>query len=430
MNTLTAFRAVKVKLKLTPDQRQYFERNAGAARFVYNNALAYQNELFEQYLDWKELNPTLSRKEYPGKIKASYYDLCKLLTDAKYLPEFSWLYNCDNSCLQQSLRNLETAYTNYFNSMSGVRKGALIGKPRFKSKRTSKVAFKIMNPNKANWINNNCIKIPKLGYVKVWSGIKQLARVKGVINSISFSRDSDNCWYASILSDSNIAISKHSSTGVTAGLDLGLKTYATFNSGHTVTIPERMLRLQKRLVRLNKAYSRKLHAAKTRGIYGSNLEKAKLKLSKCYYKIKMIRKNFHHQLSNQIVKYVDVLTIETLNIKGMVKNRRLSKAISFQGWYQFTTFLKYKFAQESKVLIEVNNFFPSSKICANCGDKNTTLALHHREWDCINCGTHHDRDVNAANNLNNISEWFKLTGEAITNTGKYLTFVIPGLKTQ
>lgn len=428
-------RGVKVKLQLSQIQLEFFEQNAGAARFVFNRALARQTELYNNYVNWSNENPSLSRLEYPFKLRYTYNELAKLLQDDKQSVEFNWLNLCESTCLQQSLRNLDSAYKNFFDSLKGARKGAPVGPPRFKSKKKSRPSFRVINNNNKKVIDGNKLFVNKLGWVKVWSGNKRLLRAKGKCKSVTYFKDSDNCWYASLLVEKYIS-PKHESTGETCGLDLGIKVSATLNNEVEYLIPNSLIKLERKLVKLQRIYSRRLEDARERAkilteqtgikqyITGSNLEKARIKLSKCHYRIKMIRQDFQHKLSNELAKQFDVITIETLNIKGMMKNHSLAKSIATQGWFQFTTFLKYKFADNNKILIQVNQWFPSSKLCSTCGHKNTSLKLNHREWICPTCGTNHSRDINAAKNLNRISQWFLKTGETITTEVQYINKLV------
>ena len=394
--------AIKVRLKLKDDQVSFFEQHAGASRWVYNQALDAQIQNYNK----------------TGSF-LSYNYLAGIIPLMKKDSETSWLNNIIASSLQQSLKNLDQSFKNFFNSKNGKRKGRKISFPKFKSKKTCRASFTIVASKYGIEVKDNYLKIPKLGFVKVWSGFKRL-NFKETIKRVTFSRDSDNHWYASILIDREPKV--YESTGITQGLDLGIKTTAMFSCGVEANIPDKIKKLEKKIKKLNRRLHRKVLGSKNR-------EKARLKLAKTYFRIRMLRDNFFHQLSKEVAEGIDILTVETLNIQGMLKNHKLSKAISTQGWYKFITFLKYKLEKSGKIFIQVSKTFPSTKLCSSCGYENNNLTLSDREWICPSCGTNHNRDINAAKNLDNVSRWFKLTGEVITTKVGYINSIVPALGT-
>lgn len=394
--------AIKVRLKLKEDQITFFEQHAGASRWIYNQALDAQKQNYNK----------------TGKF-LSYVDLANILPLMKRDSETSWLNNMIASSLQQSLKNLDQAFKNFFNSKNGKRKGRVMRFPKFKSRKTCRASFTIVASRYGIEIKDNLLKIPKLGYVRVWSGTKVL-NFREVIKRVTFSRDSDNHWYASILIDREPKV--YESTGVTQGLDLGIKTTAMFSCGIEANIPDKVKKIEKKIKKLNRRLHRKVLGSKNR-------EKTRIKLAKTYFRIRMLRDNFFHQLSKEVAEGIDILTVETLNIQGMLKNRKLSKAISTQSWYKLVTFLKYKLEKSGKVFIQVSKMFPSTKLCSSCGYENSNLTLADREWACPSCGINHNRDVNAAKNLDNVSRWFKLTGEIITTKAGYINSIVPALGT-
>lgn len=400
------FERIKIRLKLTKDEIRFCNQNAGAVRWIYNQALAAQKEYYNSQ------DGLLNKKFIPT------VQLSARIVEAKKNPHFSWLKDSDATSLQYALKNLNSAFTNYFKSKNGLRKGRKICFPKFKSKTNSKQSFTISNNNTIK-VSDNLIKLSKLGWVRVWSGNKCLKKIIGLIVSATIYKDSDGNWYASVLCQKF----KHRKVFAPAptqdnvgGLDLGIKTTAITNTGVEFNIPTAIIKLEKKIAKLQRSLHRKQLKSKNR-------EKARAKLSNCHFRIKKLRENFYHQLSALIATNVDILTIETLNIQGMMKNRKLSKSIATQGWYQFVTFLKYKFEKSGKILIQVDKWFPSSKLCSCCKWEFSNLNLSIREWECPNCNTKHDRDINAAANLNNISRWFKETGEIITTKAEYLAII-------
>lgn len=400
------YQAVKVKLKLEESQVEFFEQHAGASRWLYNQALAQQKDYYNE----------------TGKF-LSYNKLANSLPIIKNIPEYSWLKNIVSTSLQFTLKNLDTAFSNFFNSLKGNRKGRNVGFPKFKSKRKCKASFTIISNSDDIRVQDNQLRIPKLGFVKVWSGTKNLSRIKKWehIKSVTFSRDSDNNWYASILIEKDDYI-KYPSAGITSGIDLGLKNSVIFNNGTVFNIPEKIEYLEKKIVKLNRSLHRKVKDS-------SNRDQARIKLGRCYFRIKKLRENFQHQLSHLIAKHTDIVTTETLDIQQMMSKRQFSKAVGRQGWYQFITFIKYKLEQSGKVLIQVDKTFPSSKLCSSCGYVHSNIKLSTREWVCPDCNTVHNRDINAAKNLDNISRWFKTTGETITSKSAYINSIVPVLGT-
>lgn len=198
-------------------------------------------------------------------------------------------------------------------------------------------------------------------------------------------------WFASISVELNQAENLHPKTGVAIGVDLGVSNLATLSNGEVIPSSAPLKRQLAKLRRLTKSFSRKQKGSQNR-------EKAKTKLSRLHYKISCLRKNHLHQVTSNLIKRFDVIAIEDLNVKGMVKNRKLSRAISDMGFHEFKRQLIYKAAQHGKSILSVGRFFPSSKMCSHCGELNQNLTLSMRKWRC-SCKTLHDRDINAAINI-------------------------------
>ena len=397
---------VKLKLKLKPTQLNFFEQNANGSRAVYNKMLEITKATYDQ----------------TGKF-LSYPILGKQLTQLKKTDDYKWLKECESTSLQHSVRNFTQGLQNFFNSKNGNRAGRPVGFPNFKKKGKCKHAFTVANSCYGIFVKEDCLNIPKLGFVKVWNAKNRfkLMTPKDDIKSATFFKDRDGCWYASLTVDFKSLTCKYESTGETNGLDVGIKTTATLKNG-SVNLPDRISTLERKVKKLNRLLHRKKLGSKNR-------EKARAKLSKCHYTIAQIRKNFMHQLSHFIAKNVDILTVETLNIQGMMKNHKLARSIGRQGWYMLITFLKYKLEDSWKTLIQVNRSFPSSKLCSTCSYEHSNMDLSIRDWICPSCNTVHDRDQNAAKNLDNISRWFKLTDEIVTSKKNYVKSISPNLGT-
>ena len=256
-----------------------------------------------------------------------------------------------------------------------------------------------------------------MGLIRVWNFQSQLKdRINGEkIKRVTISRDSDQGWYASILVDRKKSLKPiYQPTGLTAGIDVGIRSsiscYDNCGDYNSVQSPN-MSKTDTKIKTLHKKLSRKERGSK-------NESEARIKLSKAYFHAKNIRKDFNHKMSNFLVKTYDIITVENLSIQQMMKQHYLAEKIQNQAWYQFMTFLDYKCTRNEKTLIKVDPYFPSSKLCSNCNSKNDIGGL---EWYiCPICGYSHNRDENAAKNLNKISEHFKNTKQQITTEKKFL----------
>lgn len=364
-------------LKVNHKQESMLQQHVGASRFIYNQMLALKINLYNNY------NTNISR-----------IDLINLLPSLKII--YPWLTNIESSSLQQSIINLDKAYTNFFNSGFGF--------PKFKSKHRSRKSFRIVYNNNNIRIENNRLKLPKLGYFNIYSVKKRLARLPDNYNikSVTITFESDQKWHCTLL----IECENQATLPLTynlAGIDLGIKNnYTVANQRFTnisnqefsyqvINSPIPYSKYEEKLKKLNRELSRRKKGS-------SNWTKTKLKLTKLYGKLARIRKDFNNKLTTWLVKYHDVISIENLNLDSMKQNN-LGKKISDLNFYQFRTMLEYKCEWYKKILLIVNRFFASSKLCSSCLTKNDSLKRDDYSWTCQNCGTHHDRDENAATNL-------------------------------
>lgn len=352
----------KMRIYPTKEQRILINKSFGCARYVYNHFLDFKKREYEEH-----------------KNKYSFYDTSKLLTGLKC--ELEWLKEVDKFALQNSLRDLDTAYKRFF-------KGS--GYPRFKAKHSSKMSYR------SNFTHNNIelledsIKLPKLGRVKIKD--KTYRPKDGRILSATVSKTKTGKYFASICF-TDINIEPLPKTGCRVGIDLGLKSFITTSDGRQVDNPRYLEKSQAKLKKLHKELSRKPKGSKNR-------EKARLKLAKCYEKVTNQRRDFLHKLSKSLIEDYDIIVIENLRIRNLLKNHRLAKSISSASWYAFTEMLRYKSDFYGKTLIKVDPFFPSSQLCSNCGYKNTEVKdLKVRSWECPSCGSVNDRDFNAAINI-------------------------------
>ena len=371
------------KFRIYPNEEQeiLMAKHFGCSRFVYNHFL---NERKEQY--------------QKDKKSDNYYTQAKTLTDLKKKEEYNWLKEVNSQSIQFALRSLDTAYVNFFRGT--------VQFPKFKS-RKHKNTFTI--PQFGS-VNDDKIFIPKFK-----DGIKvklDKREIKGKIGKMNITKTPTGKYYVSIFTEQTME--QLPKTNKRVGIDLGLKYFVITSDG-----------IKFKNNRYTKKYSRELKKAQqhlSRKKKGSNgFEKQKLKVAKIHEKISSCRLDTLHKVSYQLVKENDLIVVEDLNVKGMIKNPKLSKHIADASWGNFVNLLNYKCDWYGKELIKVNRFYPSSKTCNCCGRINQNLKLSEREWIC-KCGEKHDRDLNASINI--LKEGLKIYGKglAITKVESKLDF--------
>lgn len=356
------------KFRIYPNntQQQLINRTLGCCRFVYNHFLAVRRD------EWKANHNSLT-----------YIKTSKLLTDLKKREDTSWLKEVDSVALQQSLRDLDSAYQSFFKKRAGY--------PRFKSKHSNNQSYRTNNDNRVASIRivDNRIRLPKVGFVK----IKQSRTFEGRILNATVSHTASGKYFVSLCVEMDKEKLVHPNAGGKIGIDVGLKEFYSDSNGNTIANPRVLKKLSKKLAREQRKMSRKMPKSKNR-------EKARIRVAKVYEHIANIRKDFLHKLSTQLVRENQTIAIEHLNVKSMLRNHKLAKSISDVSWSKFFRMLEYKAGLYGSELIKIDRFYPSSQICSVCGYKNTkTKDLGVREWTCPKCGTHHDRDTNAAKNI-------------------------------
>ena len=356
-------KAAVFRLYPTADQKHYLAGLFGAVRFCYNKGL----ELKKHYYKVKGVNL------HP------IHDLKKLLPIAKKSHKYAWLANYDSMALQESLRHLNTSFDKFYKKEAGF--------PRFKSRWGDQSSYHCVCVS----VGEGYVKVPKMKPIKAVIHRK----IDGKVKSITLSKDCCGDYWASVLYENDEAeaapeTAVHESQIL--GLDAGLKTFCTCSNGKKVKSPKPLKRAMKKLKKAQRALSRKKKGSKNR-------EKARKRLAKLHRKVARIRADFNHKTSRRLVDENQALIFETLRIKNMMKNHHLAGAIADAGWGEFMRQCEYKAKREGKLFVKINTFFPSSKLCSHCLKKLPALGLSTRSWVCPYCGTHHDRDINAALNI-------------------------------
>ncbi len=318
----------------------------------------------------------------------------KLLPAWKKNAETAWLGEISNVVLQQTLRDQDRAFKNFFDSCTGKRKGPRMRYPRFKTRnsrkslRFTKVGFTYTNGE---------IRLAKMMDEPlniVWS--RPLP--EGVTpSSVTVSCDAAGRWFVSILCEEIIV--PLPKTGGMVGIDLGLKTFAVLSDGECVEHPKLLAKKAKRLARYQRVASRR--KPKPGQAASKNYVKAKKRVAKQHVKVADARRDFHHKTSTDLVRRYDIIVMEGLATSNMLKNHHLAKAISDSGWATFKTYVEYKTVWYGKRIVVIDRWHPSSRLCSTpgCDWKNSKLKLSDRSWTCLECGTLHDRDLNAAKNI-------------------------------
>lgn len=354
------------KFRIYPSKTQeiLIHRTLGCVRFVFNHFLAVRRD------EWKvNRNPL------------TYVKTSRLLTDLKKREETAWLSEVDSMALQEALRDLDHAYENFFAKRARY--------PRFKSKRSHSQSYRTRNQSGGIRIEGNRIKLPKVGFVK----IKQSREFVGRILNATVRRAASGKYFISLCVETEKESLLRPNGGKQIGIDVGLRAFCSDSDGNVTQSPRPLKKLQRKLCREQRRFSRKLPKS-------MNRDKARVRVARVHERIANIRRDFLHKLSTQLARENQTVAVEHLNIKGMLRNHRLAKSISDASWSEFFRQLAYKTELYGGELLKVDTFYPSSQTCSVCGYQNPlTKNLSVREWDCPACGTHHDRDVNAAKNI-------------------------------
>ena len=354
--------AYKYRMYPSPEQISLLMQHIHACRFVYNYSLEQKIRAYEQ----------------DGR-KLSCYDLNNRLPALK--EEHPWLKEVNSQSLQSANKNLDNAFTRFFREKKGF--------PKFKSKKNPVQSFQVPQHYRVDFERNR-IKLPKLGEIKTVFHRTFAGKMKYATVSVT----STGKWFVSILVDDGKPEPEPAplSLDTTLGIDVGLTDFATLSTGEKVENPRYLKKSLQRLKVLQRRVSRKKKGSKNR-------QKAIQRLARCHEKVANQRNDFLHKLSYRVVSENQAIAVESLNVSGMQKNHKLARSISDASWSTFFTMLEYKCRRYGKTLLKIGRFDPSSKICSKCGYLKQDLALSDREWVCPDCGTHHDRDINAAINI-------------------------------
>ena len=372
MNFLERLKAYKFRIYPTEEQEIFFAKTFGCVRKVYNLMLNDRKKAYEEVK-----NDSSKKMTFP--------------TPAKYKKEFPFLKEVDSLALANAQLHLDKAYKNFFRDKS-------VGFPRFKSKKNPVQSYTTNNQKGTiALIDSKFIKLPKL---KSLVRIKLHRQPKGMIKSATISRHSSGKYYISLLCKEEI--SELPKTNSAIGIDLGITDFAILSDGQKIDNNKFTSKMEKKLKREQRKLSRRALLAKKKGIplsEAKNYQKQKRKVARLHEKVMNQRTDFLNKLSTEIIKNHDIICIEDLNVKGMLRNHKLARSISDVSWSSFVAKLQYKADWYGREIIKVNQWFPSSQICSECGHKDGKKPLDIREWTCPICHTHHDRDINASINI-------------------------------
>ena len=356
-------RAYRFRFYPTPEQEQILARTFGCARFVYNHMLRLRSDAWMQ------------RQERVG-----YHETSAALTALKKTPDHLWLNEVSSVPIQQALRHLQTAFSNFF-----AKRGRY---PQFKRRNGRQSAEYTTSAFK--WDGDaQTLKLAKMDEPLVIRWSRQIPKA-AKITTVTVSKDAAGRHFVSLLCDDVVMAKPAAQAKV--GIDLGLSHFAILSTGEKIASPNTFRKNEAKLAKLQRRLAKKQKGS-------NNRTKAKLKVARLHAKIADSRKDFLHKLSTRLIHENQVIAVESLSVSNMQKNRHLSKSIGDASWSEFLRQLEYKAHWYGRELIGIDKWYPSSKRCSDCGHTVPKMPLNVRQWTCPECGSEHDRDVNAARNV-------------------------------
>lgn len=352
------------KYRIYPNKKQQnlINQTLGCSRFVYNRFLSIRKDAWAK-----------------DKTSVTYKNTSSMLTELKRNPEYVWLNAVDSTSLQQSLKDLDKAFTNFFSKKAGY--------PKYKSKHNHHLSYRSQCVNNNIGIKNGKLKLPKIGLVK----IKLSRKFAGRILNATVSCTASGKYFVSLCIEEEIELFPNAGNEI--GIDVGLKEFYSDSNGDSVHNPRTLRKYSRKLTRAQRKLSRK-----SKGSHKHN--KQRIIVARIHEKIADIRRDYLNKESSRLVKENQLIGIEDLKVKNMLKNHKLAKSISDVSWSEFFRMLEYKAMPHGCRIVRIPTFYPSSQTCCHCGYKNeNTKNLSIREWICPECGQYHDRDVNAAKNI-------------------------------
>ncbi|MFJ8712501.1 RNA-guided endonuclease InsQ/TnpB family protein [Streptomyces violaceus] len=361
---------LRYNFRAYPDasQRRALAKAFGCARVVWNDCLRDRQQAHAA-----------------GQPYVKSAELSRLrITQAKRTEERAWLADVSAVVLQQSLRDLDTAYKSFLDSLRGKRQGGKVGPPRYKSKKDTRQSIRLTT-NAFSLQGDGTVYVAKVGNLKVkWS-----RRLPAAPTSLTVIKDSCGRYFLSFVVDTELDILPE--VEAESGIDLGLSAFAVLSDGRKIDSPRFLRRAEKKLKRLQRELSRKVRGSKNRA-------KARIRVARQHAKVADRRLDFHHKVSTQIIRDNQAVYVEDLAVSGLGRTR-LAKSVHDAGWSAFVGMLEYKAVKHGRTFAKVDRAFPSTQLCSACGFRDGPKPLHVREWTCRACGTVHDRDHNAARNV-------------------------------
>ncbi len=369
MKALLVNKAYKFRIYPNKEQEILIAKTIGCSRFVFNHFLGMWNDTY------KETGKGLT------------YNACSAQLPQLKI-ELEWLKEVDSTAIQSALKNLADAYKRFFKKQND--------KPRFKSKKNNVQSYTTKHTNGNIAIVDNKIKLPKLGFVK----FAKSRKIDGRIMNATVRRNSSGKYFVSILTEVEIQPLEKADSAI--GIDLGITDFAILSDGHKIDNNKFTSKMEKKLKREQRKLSKRALIAKNKGIHlldAKNYQKQKRKVARLHERVINQRDDFLNKLSTEIIKNHDIICIEDLNTKGMLRNHKLAKSISDVSWSAFVSKLEYKATWYGKTIVKVSRWFPSSQICSDCGHHDGKKSLEIRDWTCPICHANHDRDINASKNI-------------------------------